>query len=251
VAARGRAGATPKIVRAAAGRPATRRARPRRTVAARAGLDGGRRAGERSPVDRTETTDVGGAPVAIRRLSGDDEAAACATIMSTSDPWLTLGRTFDRALAVVRDPDAEVYVAVARAGPEAERAGANPAAVVGFLVLSMRGAFPGYVRTVAARADWRGRGLGTVLLGFAERRILRDVPNVFLCVSSFNGRARALYLRLGYEVVGELRDYIVRGHSEWLLRKSVAPVAEFRPGRRRVIGGRGRAPRRGRRPGLR
>jgi hypothetical protein len=42
-------------------------------------------------------------------------------------------------------------------------------------------------------------------------------------------RARALYLRLGYEVVGELRDYLVRGHSEWLLRKSVGPLAEFTP----------------------
>ena len=75
----------------------------------------------------------------------------------------------------------------------------------------------------------RGRGLGTALIAFAERRILREVPNVFLCVSSFNTRARTLYLRLGYEVVGELRDYIVRGHSEWLLRKSVAPLAEFTP----------------------
>jgi hypothetical protein len=82
---------------------------------------------------------------------------------------------------------------------------------------------------VALGADWRGRGLGTALIAFAERRILREVPNVFLCVSSFNTRARTLYLRLGYEVVGELRDYIVRGHSEWLLRKSVAPLAEFTP----------------------
>jgi RimJ/RimL family protein N-acetyltransferase len=46
-------------------------------------------------------------------------------------------------------------------------------------------------------------------------------------VSSFNERARALYTRLGYETVGELRDYIVRGHSEWLLRKSIAPLADW------------------------
>jgi hypothetical protein len=36
-----------------------------------------------------------------------------------------------------------------------------------------------------------------------------------------------LTLGRGYEVVGELRDYIVRGHSEWLLRKSVAPLADW------------------------
>jgi ribosomal protein S18 acetylase RimI-like enzyme len=77
--------------------------------------------------------------------------------------------------------------------------------------------------------SWRGRGLGTALIAFAERRILRDQPNVFICVSSFNARARRLYERLGYEVVGELKDFVVRGHSEFLLRKSTGPLAEHVP----------------------
>jgi len=83
-------------------------------------------------------------------------------------------------------------------------------------------AIPG-ARTVAVREDWRGRGLGSALIAFAEARILPETPNVFLCVSSFNHRARALYERLGYEVIGE-RDYIVQGHAEWLLRKTVGPL---------------------------
>jgi len=29
----------------------------------------------------------------------------------------------------------------------------------------------------------------------------------------------------GYEVVGELRDYIVPGHAEWLLRKTTGPLS--------------------------
>jgi RimJ/RimL family protein N-acetyltransferase len=36
---------------------------------------------------------------------------------------------------------------------------------------------------------------------------------MFLCVSSFNPRARALYERSGYRFVGELPDYVVDGHS--------------------------------------
>ena len=84
-------------------------------------------------------------------------------------------------------------------------------------------AIPG-ARTVAVREDWRGRGLGSALIAFAEARILPETPDVFLCVSSFNHRARALYERLGYEVIGELRDYIVQGHAEWLLRKTVGPL---------------------------
>ena len=48
-----------------------------------------------------------------------------------------------------------------------------------------------------------------------------------MCVSSFNLGARRLYERLGYKVVGELSDYIVRGHSELLLRKTTGPLAGF------------------------
>jgi ribosomal protein S18 acetylase RimI-like enzyme len=65
-------------------------------------------------------------------------------------------------------------------------------------------------------------------MAFAERRILAETPNVFICVSSFNDGARRLYERLGYEVVGELKDYIVAGHSEILLRKTIGPLTGFR-----------------------
>jgi len=151
----------------------------------------------------------------IRPLANDAEAHACATIMATTDPWITLGRTFDRSLETLRDPALEQYVATF--GGE----------VVGFVLLSMQGDFKGYIKSVAVRDGWRGRGLGTALLVFAEERILRDSPNVFICASSFNPRAKALYARLGYEVVGELRDFIARGHHEWLMRKSTGPLAEF------------------------
>jgi hypothetical protein len=30
--------------------------------------------------------------------------------------------------------------------------------------------------------------------------------------------------------VGELHDYIVAGHSEVLMRKTIAPLSEFEPG---------------------
>ena len=73
-------------------------------------------------------------------------------------------------------------------------------------------------------ADARGQGLGTRLVEFAEKRIFRDTPNVFLCVSSFNPRARALYERLGYERIGELKNYLIDGASELLMRKTIGPI---------------------------
>jgi hypothetical protein len=38
-----------------------------------------------------------------------------------------------------------------------------------------------------------------------------------------------LYQRLGYEVVGELRDYVVPGHAKRLLRKTAGRLQTFRP----------------------
>jgi|SRR5437667_2018594 len=148
----------------------------------------------------------------IEPLQNDDEARACATMMSASEPWITIGRGFDECLAAIRDPTREVYVV------------RDDGALRGFIILNMRGAFVGYIQTVCVAAEARGGGVGTALVRFAEERIFRETPNVFLCVSSFNPRARALYERLGYQTVGELRDYIIRGAAEILMRKTRGPL---------------------------
>ena len=152
----------------------------------------------------------------VRLLENDDEARACARIMAASEPWITLQRDDQSSLAIIRDPLREVYVAVSAGSPD----------IFGFVIIVMHGAFVGYIQSVAVREDWRGRGLGTRLIAFAESRIFRETPNVFICASSFNERARALYARLGYEAVGELRDYVVRGESELLMRKSLGPLVK-------------------------
>jgi ribosomal-protein-alanine N-acetyltransferase len=167
--------------------------------------------------DAAQTLEIDAHRVTVRPIADEEEVRVCADIMSTSDPWVTLGRTVEQAQRILSDREVqETYVAV------------HDGAVIGFVILILKGAFIGYIRTIAVRADWRSRGLGRRLIRFAEQRIFRESPNVFLCVSSFNARARSLYERLGYETVGELRDYIVRGHSEWLMRKTLGPHAEFR-----------------------
>jgi RimJ/RimL family protein N-acetyltransferase len=54
-------------------------------------------------------------------------------------------------------------------------------------------------------------------------------------VTSFNHRARALYERLGYEYVGELSDFFVRGVSELLYRKTRGPWSDFTRDRSTVV----------------
>ena len=155
--------------------------------------------------------------IEIRRLGSAEESRLCARMMAGSEPWITLKRGYEESLALVEDPSREVYLAF-----EAGR-------LRGFVILNMAGAFAGYVQTVCVGAEDRNRGIGSRLMRFAEERIFRESPNFFLCVSSFNPRAKALYEKLGYEMVGELKDYLVRGHSEYLLRKTIGPLREFQP----------------------
>jgi ribosomal-protein-alanine N-acetyltransferase len=154
----------------------------------------------------------------IRKLQGPEEARECARLMAGSEPWITLRRSYDFSLKMLSDPSREIHVALV-----GDR-------IIGFVVLRMTGALVGYIQTIALKPEWRNKGLGSRLLKFAEDRIFQETPNVFMCVSSFNTQAQRLYNRLGYEVIGELKDYIVAGHSEILLRKTIAPYADFTAG---------------------
>ena len=136
-------------------------------------------------------------------------------MMAASEPWRTLGRGVEASRRIIDDPTREVYIAEDAEG------------LAGFMILCMVGAFVGYIQTVCVAPDRRGHGVGSRLVAFAEERIAPVSPNVFLCVSSFNHDARRLYERLGYEHVGELRDYLIAGASELLYRKSRGPWSTF------------------------
>lgn len=153
--------------------------------------------------------------LAITPLTSSADEHLAAETMTTSEPWLTLGRTFDESLRIVRDTSRERYAAH------------DDGAFRGFLLMNERTPIGGYIAIVAVTAEARGTGVGSRLLDFAEERIFAGAANAFLCVSGFNTGARALYERRGYVEVGVLRDYLVRGHDEILMRKSIAPLRDF------------------------
>jgi ribosomal-protein-alanine N-acetyltransferase len=147
----------------------------------------------------------------IERLQLQSNAEWCASIMANSEPWITLRLTYEESLQIINDPSKEVYLVRL----EGE--------LSGFIILNMKSAF---IETIYIAAKWRGKGLGSRLLRFAEERIFRESPNIFLFVSSFNPEAKRLYERLGYETIGELKDYMFRGHSEMLMRKTLIRAIE-------------------------
>ena len=162
--------------------------------------------------------DRAAAPLAMRPLAGESEARFCAGFMVASEPWLTLGLTFEQVLQRLSDPTREIHVAI------------RETQVIGVLILFLAGPLNGYIQTIAVHPDWRCRGIGTQMIQWAEERIFRQSPNVFLLVSSFNAHAQELYERLGYRRVGELPDFVKTGCSEILMRKTHGPLSGFKPG---------------------
>ena len=154
--------------------------------------------------------------VMIRPIGGGQEIETCARMMAESEPWITLQRDYAASLRNLSSPEKEIHVAV------------QDGEVIGFIVLNLHGGFVGYIQSICVAPRWRSRGIGRKLVDFAEDRVFRHYPNMFICVSSFNPGAQRFYRNLGYEVVGALKDFMVNGHSEILLRKSIGSLTEFR-----------------------
>jgi len=138
-----------------------------------------------------------------------------ASIMCNSEPWITLKRNYEQCLEAFVGDYKEIYVTTEK----------NE--LLGFIILQMQGTFKGYIQTIAVAANARGKGIGTALINFAEKRITKISPNIFICVSSFNKKAQELYLKLGYEKVGVLKGFIVKEYDEILLRKTIGTIDEF------------------------
>jgi len=159
------------------------------------------------------------AQILIRPMKGGKEAEVCAGLLAISEPWLTLRRgQKQNALKALTDPTREVYVAI------------NAKAVVGFVLLDVRGPFRGYIHLLGVIPEWRNRGIGAMLIKHVEQRVFREYPNVFLCVSSFNRSAQRFYKRMSFKRIGTIPDYIVKGHSEYLMRKTRGPINGYGDG---------------------
>ncbi|MES2780780.1 MAG: N-acetyltransferase [Bacteroidota bacterium] len=153
----------------------------------------------------------------IRRTTDEQEIDACALLMSQSEPFVTLKLDYKKCRSGMGGDYREIYVA------------SIDNTFAGFVVLSLAGVLRGYIQTLCIQPEFRGQGIGTALMKFSEERLSKDFPNVFICVSSFNDGAQKLYYSLGFEKIGELKDHLIAGSDEYILRKQTCPAADFRP----------------------
>ena len=155
----------------------------------------------------------------IEPTSAENLLDRCALLMSQSEPWITLNRELEHCKEAMRGDHKEVYVAT------------EDGKLHGFIVLQMAGVFKGYIQSIFVAPEAQGAGLGTALIQFAEKRIFSISPNVFMLVSAFNHRAAQLYFQLGYEKIGTIKNFVIEGYDEFLLRKTIGSLNNFEPRR--------------------
>ena len=145
------------------------------------------------------------------------DAAVCRRLILSTEPWITLQYDESNVQAIVRSAQRDNLL-VASVGQD----------IVGF-ALSATGILLGeYLKILVVDDAHRSRGVGRRLMEALEQRAFRSWPNVYLCVSDFNRVAREFYRRLGYQEVGLLKDLLLPGSGEVLMRKSIAPLRGFK-----------------------
>ena len=141
-------------------------------------------------------------------MANENEKEWAAELIARTEPWTTLGTTLENCLWFCKNVEYVVFVA---------RKDGTPC---GAMVIHPRGlASSPYLKSIVVEEEYRDKGIGRALLKHGEDHFRSVSRHFFLCVSSFNTRAKALYEKLGYKKVGEFSDYIIEGQSEILLYK--------------------------------
>ncbi len=103
----------------------------------------------------------------------------------------------------------------------AERRAALASQIVGFVGVRIEMG-SGHVSTLAVRPEWRGWGLGELLLHTAlEQAVHSGARTVALEVRVSNVAAQNLYTRYGFAVVSQLRGYYADGEDAYYMRANV------------------------------
>lgn len=164
-----------------------------------------------------EAVKLDGQKFSFHQIESPQEVEELASAMAASDPWLRLGISVDVCRRRLADPGLERWGVTVDGQP------------AGFVLLQMQGAFTGYIVSIMIMEAFRGQGVGSALLAFAEEQVFARTPNMFLCVSGFNHSAREFYSRRGYDTIGVLKDYLVTGEDEILMRKTIGPLRRNLP----------------------
>lgn len=142
----------------------------------------------------------------------------CCRLLLNSDPWKKLNYGEKEAKQI----------------SESSRSGRTWLAVDGNQVVGAAITRPDfllgeYLKILVVAEHMRSRGIGRDLMEAFEQGAFTRVPNTYLCVSSFNTKAKTFYLSLGYTEIGSLKNLLIPDADEILMRKTKGPRQGWKP----------------------
>ena len=96
---------------------------------------------------------------------------------------------------------------------------------LGFMYFMPKGVFGSYpyLHILAVKEEWRHLGIGKQLIKYFEENSSDYSPaKYFITVDDFNPQARKLYESLGYQCVGELKDFYRNGITSYIMMKAAS-----------------------------
>lgn len=96
--------------------------------------------------------------------------------------------------------------------------------VIGYVGVRLRGP-DAHISTIAVHPDWRGNGLGELLLLTAlEQALVQGRRSITLEVRSSNHVAQQMYRKYGFRLTGVHRGYYQDGEDAWLMEAGLDTV---------------------------
>jgi len=146
--------------------------------------------------------------VLTRSLSTAD-AELLSSEFAASEPWLTLGVSSLGLKNYLLREDASLYRYTVRVDD-------NLAGLICLRYPWLRGP---YIELLGLIDTYRGRGIGTQLLKWAETEARYQNNNLWLATSSFNHQALKFYEQHGFKQIGRIEGLVHPDYDELLLRK--------------------------------
>jgi ribosomal protein S18 acetylase RimI-like enzyme len=157
-----------------------------------------------------ESYDAG--PIALRRLSGE-AADTLGGALAAMPPWSVIGWSAERMVRAIGRDLPGIYRFEVRAQNQ----------LAGIVTIQNPFLHGPYLQLLAVLPAFQGQKIGLTLLDWMETQAReQESRQLWLCVSTFNTRARAFYERFGFEAVAVLDRLASEVSDELFMRKRLA-----------------------------
>jgi ribosomal protein S18 acetylase RimI-like enzyme len=137
------------------------------------------------------------------------DAELLSVAFAASEPWLSLSISAIGLKNYLLREDSHLYRYTVRINDE----------VAGMICIRYPWLRGPYIELLGLTENYRGHGIGSQLLNWAETEARHQANNLWLVTSSFNHRALQFYVRHGFQHIGNIEGLIHPEYDEILLRK--------------------------------